>query len=435
MQNFIPDIQITNHFKLGYFKSLLCTEINLNNLDNLENYKKIILQHEINSKFYKKQIASITTKILNLDLEGLNDVVTLEQIKNLQLTTEVGFNNDIISILKEIKINHDINPISYKINNSSNTKHTNINIKIHEINFFYNSKANKLNLFFNIPKLVYTEGDDKLAIENLNLKLNANSLNDAINRTINISTAINKLYLINSSKPVLRLSNFNIEQSLGRSLVSNLSFLKLNILERKFGPLISKWQLNNLFFPPLFNILNNIEVITLPELKEKLNNHNFIELASSLLKNQPNLSLDLLLHVGNEKVKILSDVIVNSNDLDHFTSQDLLDSLNINIAAKLPKSILFDLVTILMREKQKKTNKLQLMYNSNNKTRRNLPKAYLSQDPKEAEKELEGLIYEKIAYLIKNNIIVEEQYGFSLDLSIAEGTFYSRMNPFNIFSF
>jgi hypothetical protein len=45
------------------------------------------------------------------------------------------------------------------------------------------------------------------------------------------------------------------------------------------------------------------------------------------------------------------------------------------------------------------------------------------------------MVVEKIAYLIKNNIIKEQEDGFSLDLSIAEGTFYSRMNPFKIFSF
>ena len=126
--------------------------------------------------------------------------------------------------------------------------------------------------------------------------------------------------------------------------------------------------------------------------------------------------------------------MVDTKNMDWFTKEDILDSLSANIAAKIPKEVLIELVTFLVQEKQKKED--QYYYsNKHNKHGINMAKSFASKDFKESPKQLDSLVLEKIAYLIKNNIIKEHEDSFSLDLSIAEGTFYSRMNPFKIFSF
>ena len=305
-------------------------------------------------------------------------------------------------------------------------------LETRSLSFDLKHDRNNLSITFKLPKLIYSEDHNKSEVDNLQFQAKANDPVYHGNRQIYLLTTIDRLYVIEKSKPVLRLSNFHMEQNLGKTLINNLSFLRLNILEHKFGPLATKWQLNNV---NLSSLIKNFNHIRLPITKEQIDTYKFVELGNNFLKHQPNLSVDLLLHVGNDKLKVLSDIIVDTKNVDWFTTQDILDSLTASVTAKIPKPILLELVTFIERERQKKENQLQVIYKSHQRNPANLPKTFASKDPKELHKQLENMVTEKVAYLIKNNIIKEHDDGFSLDLSIAEGTFYSRMNPFKIFSF
>ena len=115
--------------------------------------------------------------------------------------------------------------------------------------------------------------------------------------------------------------------------------------------------------------------------------------------------------------------------------EDILDSLQANVAAHMPKKIFFEIVTLVLQEKLKKESVIEPVYKNNHKHGHNMPNAIALQDPKEFQKQLESMVIERVNYLLKHNVINEQENSFVLDLSIAEGTFYSRMNPFKLFSF
>ena len=89
----------------------------------------------------------------------------------------------------------------------------------------------------------------------------------------------------------------------------------------------------------------------------------------------------------------------------------------------------------MLEERLKKENSIQPVYNPTRKHAVNMPKSVALKDPKELQKQLEAMVVERVGYLLKNDIIKERADSFELDLSIAEGTFYSRMNPFKLFTF
>jgi hypothetical protein len=429
-ENLTPGIKITSHLQLKYFKSLLITKIQIannafldypnkhqGNIGNLINYiphNTITLQHDIRYSPHKKLLATINTTVL----DGLPKF--MQQNKNAKLVTKVGFNGRIHSSIKDINMNHILNSAR------------NHYLETRSVSFDLKHDRNNLSIVLKVPKLIYSEEQNKSEVDNLQFQVKAKDPAYQNNRRIHLLTAIDRLYVIEKSKPVLRLSNFNMEQNLGKTLINNLSFLRLNVLEYKFGPLATKLQLNNV---NLSSLIKNFNHMRLPITKEQIDTYKFVELGNNFLKHQPNLSVDLLLHVGNDKLKVLSDIIVDTKNVDWFTTQDILDSLTASVTAKIPKPILLELVTFLERERQKKENQLQAIYKPNQRNPANLPKTFTSKDPKELHKQLENMVTEKVAYLIKNNIIKEHDDSFSLDLSIAEGTFYSRMNPFKIFSF
>lgn len=406
--NITPGIKITSNFKLKYLSSVLITKIQLANnafFDSAINraakidytpHNLITFQHEIKYSPHKKLLAIINTTVI----DGLPKLV--QQNQNLKLTTTIDLKGQIKTVLNNININYPINPSE---NNYLVTQKMSMFMDL-------NHDGNNFNLDFTVPKLIYTENHHKAEIDNLQLHLRVQDFDNLNpnNRKIKLFTEIDRLYIIEKSRPLLRLANFNMEQDLGKKLSSNLSFLRLNILENKFGPLATKWQLNNV---NLSTLIKNFSHFKLPITREQLDSYKFVEIGNTFLKNQPNLSMDLLLRIGNDKLKILSDVMVDTRNMDWFTNQDILDSLSASVVASIPKAVLIDLVTFAVYEQQKN----------------------ISKKLKKTQQELDNLVLEKIAYLIRNNIIKEHEDNFSLDLSIAEGTFYSRMNPFKIFSF
>ena len=425
--NLTPGIKITSHFNRKYFHSVLITKIQLANnaffdysgkniANSLINYipqNSIVLQHEILYTPHKKLIATINTTIV----DGLPKFA--DQNKNIKLVTTIDFDGNIKSIIKGVNFNYALNPSE---NNYLETQSISMHIE---------NDIKNLIVHFKVPKLIYTEHHNKTEMDNLNFNLTIKDFSNPNSRKIKLVTGLDRLYLIAKSQPILRLANLIMEQNLAEKLTNNLTFLILNILEHKFGPLATKWQLNNI---NLSTLIKNFNHIRLPITSEQMDSYKFIEIGNTFLKNQPNLSVDLLLNIGNEKLKVLSDVMVDTKNMDWFTKEDILDSLSANIAAKIPKEVLIELVTFLVQEKQKKED--QYYYsNKHNKHGINMAKSFASKDFKESPKQLDSLVLEKIAYLIKNNIIKEHEDSFSLDLSIAEGTFYSRMNPFKIFSF
>ncbi len=430
VQNLTPGIKITSHFQRKYLSCLLITKIqlannaffdyannnqkNLNSLINYIPHNSITLQHDIKYSPHKKLIAMINTTIL----DGWPKF--LQQNNNVKLVTTIDWSGHIKSIIKNINFN---NIIDSSKDNYVDTKSMSIYVK---------NDLENLKLDIRVPKLVYAEYNNKTEIDDLHFQIKIHDFKEKDNRKINLLTEVNRLYVIENNKPILRLSNFNIQQNLAKSLINNVSFLRLNILEHKFGPLATKWKLNNI---NLSGLIKNFNHIRLPITNDQINSYKFIEISNNFLKLQPNLSVDLLLHIGNDKLKVLTDIIVDTKEMDWFTPQDILDSLTASIAAKIPKPVLMELVTFLVEERVKKENRLQVLYKPNNRNPPNMPKTFVSLDPKELQKQIDNMVVEKIAYLIKNNIIKEQEDGFSLDLSIAEGTFYSRMNPFKIFSF
>lgn len=428
--NLTPGIKITSHFQRKYFSSLLITKIQLANnafvdyssnraanLTSLIDYiphNSITLQHHIRYTPHKKLIATINTTVI----DGLPKLV--QQNKNLKLITTIDFDGNIKTIFNNVNMNYPLNPSE---NNYLETQ---------SVSMYVKNDGNNFRLDFKVPKLIYTEQQNKTEIDNLKFNIKMHDFNKENNRRIKLSTSMDRLYIIEKSKPILRLANFNMEQDLENKLSSSLSFLRLNVLEYKFGPLATKWQLNNI---NLSTLIKNFNHIRLPITREQLDGYKFVEIGNAFLKNQPNLSMDLLLNIGDEKLKILSDIMIDTKNMDWFTYQDILDSLSASVVAKIPKPVLIELVTFLVHEKQKKENKIQALQKHNNKNAPSMVKAFSSKDQKELQKELDNMVLERVAYLIKNNIIKEHEDSFSLDLSIAEGTFYSRMNPFKIFSF
>ncbi len=420
MRVLIPGIKITSHMQTGYFKSLLMSKIELpqdilwinpNNLNNSVEHNKVInannlspqiitLQNEISYTPHKKLLATINTKIL---------IGLPKFIKNFNLITNIDFKGKTTTTVQDIDLNYLLS-----LDNSQK------NLVADKVSILINNDNKNLNIDFKFPKLIYKENEDIVDIDNFKFNIKFKNFNQPKERRIKFLTEIDKLYLISKDITVLRLANFSMEQRISDKVTNNLSFFKLNVLDNKFGPLVTKLQLHNINFSKLIEHFNYLK---LPLNQEQLQPYKLIESINQLFQYKPSISLDLLLHIGSDKLKFLSDAMLDSRNSEWFSKEDILNSLTANVFAKIPKSITIDLVTSLVESQQKKKIiELSGGYINDN------TKHLLSND-------LENLVLEKIQYLINNNILREDIDGFMVNLSIAEGTFFSKNNPFKLFSF
>lgn len=400
-----PEIIITNNIQRKYLNSKLITKIKLPN-DNV-----IILQHDIqhvafNKDFYTNQPnIKIRTKIIS----GLPEFLQQEQALFALTTIDL-----------KGKIKTFINPINidYALKKDEDGKL--LQIKKIAMQLEKNDKDFKLNL--EIPKLFYTENDNKAEIEDVQVNVRVDNFKSTVDRNIKVSTGIDRIYLVQNLKPIFRLVNVNMEHNLSNfnfdnksTLASNFSFLRLNIFEQKFGPLATKWQINNIHLPTIINEFK------LPITIDKMVAYRFMETGSRLLSFQPKVSLDVLLNTASGKLKVSTDFAVNAKEADLFSKNDILDSLQANVVANIPKKMFFDLVSFWLEQKLKKDNTIH--------------KNVVLKKPKEMQKQLESMVIERVSYLLTHRVISDREDGFALDLSIAEGTFFSRTNPFKVFSF
>ena len=437
-----PEIIITNNVQRNYLNSKIITKIQVSKniffdnqssiiehdlpTDNLINKIFLVLQHDVkhvpfNKILHKNRlIAEIQTKVL----AGFPGFLHQEQ-PVFSLTT-IDFKRHLKTVVNEINMEY---VLDLDEDHSLQAKQIAIQLENDNKNF----KAN-----LEIPKLIYIENSKKAEIDDVQLNININNFKSANKLNVNILTEIDRVYIVEKLKPILRLVNFSMEQNLKNVSVDNstlsnsISFVRLNVHEQKFGPLATKWQIRNIHLPTIINSFNDVK---LPITIDQISRYKLAEIGNSLLKYQPNLSIDLLLNTSSGKLKLLSDFTANPKDVDWFTKEDILDSLQANIAAHIPRKVFFELVTVLLQEKLKKETSIQPVYKSHNKHTNNLPKAIALQDPKEFQRQLEDMVIERVNYLLKNHIIKQQDNSFVLDLSIAEGTFYSRMNPFKLFSF
>jgi hypothetical protein len=429
IRSFSPGIKIVSHFNRKYLKSVLITKIQLdpnifldyanedltNRLSGYTFSKSIVLRHDINYGLHKKLLATITTSVLD------GAPIFIQDNKTAKLVTKLHLNGEFESSVVDLSINRNIGP-------TKNYHLLSQGIGLHVVN-----NINNLLINLKIPKLVYNENYDKIEINGLNLTIAAQKSNkNTTQPKVNISGTVNKLYLIEKSTPVLRLTNLNIEQNLADNINTKLGFLKLNILNQKYGPLSTKLQLNNV---SLAVLLDKFKHIKFPIIMDQLDKYKFIEIFNDLLKYHPYLSADVLLNVGNDKLKILTDLMVDSSKIDWFSVRDVLTGLSVNVTAKIPKPVLMDFIGYIMYEKQKKILQEEIIYKSSKTNTLAMPKTSIAKDPKELELQLNDMVLERVAYLLENNIILEKDDGFDLDLSIADGNFYSKMNPFKIFSY
>ena len=398
-----PNISITHNIQRKYLSSKIVSKIQTNN-------KLLVLQHDIKPIWFNKEkhIANIETKILS------GSPGFLKQEKSIFALSTVNLHGDMYTKINPLNVEYifdfdDISSIQALINVSINVKNKN------------------LYLYVGIPKLHYIEDNTTADIDNI-------KFNIKIDNNIKLSTAVDRLYVVKDSKPILRLVDFYMKQQLTdinkiySSLNSTMSFLKLNVYEQKFGPLATKGQITNIHLP---TIVNNT---SFPLNLKQFTNYNFMEVGNSLLRYRPTFALDMLIKTSSGKLKLLSDFSTSSSrEIDLFNNEDLLDAIHANVAANIPKQIFFELARIILEEKLKREN-INKIYSSIRK-RGNMPNAVALKDSKEFQKQLDAMVVERVGYLLKNQIIKEHENNFILDISIAEGTFYSRMNPFKLFSF
>ena len=437
-----PEIVITNNIQRKYLSSKFITKIQLSkniffdnqsgmverNLpkNNKNNSTLLILQHDVKhipfNKIFNNNrlIAEIHTKML-AGLPGF-----LQQEQPAFSTTTIDFNGNIKTIVNAINLDY---VLDLDEDYSLQAKQIAVQIGNDNKDFTINCA---------IPKLIYVENNKKAEIDDLQFNIKINNFKSANKRSIKLLTEVERVYLVEKSTPVLRLVHFSMEQNLTKintdksTLGHNISFSRLNIYEQKFGPLATKWQISNINLPIIMNNFNNFK---LPITLEQVSAYKFIEMGNHLLKYQPSISVDVLLNTSHGKLKLLSDFTANPKEADWFTMEDILDSLQANVAAYMPKKIFFELVTLVLQEKLKKEGVVHPVYKPHHKRDNNMPKAIAVQDPKEFQKQLESMVVERVNYLLKHHVIKEQDNSFVLDLSIAEGTFYSRMNPFKLFSF
>jgi hypothetical protein len=386
------NLTITHDIKRNYLSSYFITKIT--RLDN--NKDLLVLQHNLKNVLFsnKNNILEIQTKILS-GLPGF-----LEQEKILFAVTTIALSGQVKTIINPINLEYivDLDELS-----SIQAKSMAMQIEYHD---------QKFNINLDLPKIIYAEEHNKAEIDDVQFNI------ALANNNLKILTDIDRIYLVKNLKPILRLVNFTMSHNIDNidsdksQLNSNLSFLRLNVIDQKFGPLATKWQINNINLPTIFNNINTINF-------QQFDSYKFIEIGNRLLKFHPNVALDILLNTNSGKLKLLTDFSANIKEADWFSKEDILDSLQANIAANVPKKIFIELVGLLLEEKLKKENFIK-NNNYNNK---------------QLEKQLEKMVVERVGYLLKHNIITEKENSFMLDLSIAEGTFYSRMNPLKLFSF
>jgi hypothetical protein len=437
-----PEIVITNNVQRKYLSSKIITKVQLTkniffdeqsgiierNLPktNMSNKILLILQQDVKhlpfNKILNKDrlIAEIHTKMI----AGFPAFFQQEQ-PEFSLTT-IDFKGNVKTTVNAINLDYVLN-----LDEDYSLQAKQIAMRIENDN-----KDFKVNL--EIPKLVYVESNKKAEIDDVQFNIKINDFKSANNRNIQLLTEIERIYFVDKSTPVLRLVNFSMSQDLSKinteksTLNNSVSFARLNVFEQKFGPLVTKWQINNIHLPTIMENFNNFK---LPITMEQVTAYKFMEMGNRLLKYQPNVTVDVLLNTGSGKLKLLSDFTANPKEADWFTMEDILDSLQANVAAHMPKKIFFEIVTLVLQEKLKKESVIEPVYKNNHKHGHNMPNAIALQDPKEFQKQLESMVIERVNYLLKHNVINEQENSFVLDLSIAEGTFYSRMNPFKLFSF
>lgn len=446
IRNAIPGSKVTSHMQLGYWQSLLMTKIELpqgvisNNIG--DNFNHLVDIKNVNSKNkLTKNITNNTNKINNNILNNnvifknlFTNTLTLQHkifykptkclvtintkvltglpkfIKNLNLVTTINFKGKITTTIEDIDLNYILSL------DNNNLK----SLVAEKALIYVNNDNENLLVKFQFPKLIYKEENNIIDVDNfkLNIKLkNFNSLNEC---RIKFLTEIDTLYLIANNDNILRLTNFSMEQKISDQISSNVSFLKLNILDEKIGPLVTKLQLYNI---TCAKILKHFNYLKLPFNQEKFTPYKFIESVNQLFNYKPSLSLDLLMHLGKNKLQFLSDIMLDQLNPELSNKEDIFNSVTANIFAKVPKIMMLDLMEKLVEYQQKK--KIQS------------GSGYLSYDYKKllSNNEIESLVLEKMEYLINHNILKEDNDDFIVNLTIAEGIFFSKDNPFKIFSF
>lgn len=417
IENLTPGIKVNNYLRQGYLKSLLISKIQIsndawisnplpavenNNLINYVPHTIITLEHLINISPFNSSIISINTKVLT----GLPKFI--KEHNKFKMISKMDIKGRLETKIDEASIQYFLS-----------TNGENITASKASLNLTDDCNNIQLDLIF--PSIIYQENVNKVEVENLHINLKAKDYTNPDKFRIKLLTELNKFYLINKQKVLFKLSNLNMEQKLSDHLSNKISFLKLNVFNNKFGPLATKVQANNI---NLARIIENLPDIKFPLNQEQLSDHRFIQFANSLLKYKPSVSADILLYLGKSQMNVLTDFIIDSQAADWMNMEDILDSLSINLFAKIPKEVTLDLLTqILAFQTNPRGNYPNNLFNKLNSSN--------SSENKNAKQSAE----EKLKYLLKNNIIQEEDNNIVINLSIAEGTFYSRMNPFKIFSF
>lgn len=400
-----PGMAISHKVTRDYLSSRIITKFYINN-------KLLVLQHDIKPLLFMFNaqyiIANIQTKILS----GLPGCLRQEQPIFASTTLD-----------KNRHINIKINPLIFEYifdfdTVSSMQTLININMK---------AKDKDFDLRINIPKLDYAEDSLKVEINDIQFNIKKTD-ND-----IKLSTNIDRIYMVKDLKPVVRVVGFYIKQKIlnihqDKSILDNIiSFAKLNIYEQYFGPLSTRVQITNINMPIILDPVNLL-------INSKQHTpYNIMETINKLLTYRPTLMVDLLVKTDIGKVKLLSDFsLPHDREVDVFNKNDFLDAIQANISANIPKKIFFELSRLALKEKLKKETTIKI-YNS--KQRGNMANSVATKDPKEFNKQVDNMLVERVGYLLKQNIIKEHENNFILDLAIAEGTFYSRLNPFKLFSF
>jgi len=400
-----PEMAISHTVTRKYLNSRIITKVYVDK--NL-----LVLQNDIKPVLFifDKQniIANIKTKILS----GMPGFLRQEQpIFAITTLNKKGHINVSVKplIFEYIFDSDSISSIKTLININANTNHKD------------------LDLYINIPKLDYTEDDLKAEVSDIKFNIKK------IDNDIKLSTNIERIYVVKDLNPIIRVVDFYMKQKLinvksKQSIFDNIvSFAKLNIYEQYFGPLSTRLQITNINMPAILDPIN-----LLIDSKQYAS-HNIMEAINKLLAYNPTLMVDLLVKTDVGKVKLLSDFsLPHGREIDVFNKNDFLDAMQANISANIPKKIFFELSRLALKEKLKKETTIKI-YNS--KKRGNMANSLATKDPKEFHKQLDAMVVERVGYLLKQHIIKEHENNFILDIAIAEGTFYSRLNPFKLFSF